>query len=270
MSQQTLNRAGTELALHDFGGEGPPALLLHGLAGHAEEWADTVGWLRGTRHVFALDLRGHGHSESRPLEVSPEAMRDDACFALERVGAPALLLGQSLGGRIAILAAAARPELVECLVVAEAGPEGTADGGEMKAAEVEMGLEEWPVPFADGREAEEHFGGPGLHAEAWARGLRRAPDGLYPRFEIDVLAQMVKEALAEDCWEAWTQVACPALIVRGDRSNQFRTEELCLMLTELVSSRAVEVPGAGHELHLEEPGLWRAAVTEFLEDLPRR
>lgn len=270
MSSLTLNRAGTRLALHDFGGEGPPALLLHGLAGHAEEWADTVGWLCESRHVFALDLRGHGHSETQPLEVSPAAMRDDACFALERIGAPALLLGQSLGGRLAILAAAARPELVECLVVAEAGPEGTADGGETRAAAAEVGLEEWPVPFPDAKAAEDYFGGPGLPADAWTRGLRRGPDGLYPRFRIEVLGQMVKEALAEDIWDAWTQVACPTLIVRGAESDQLRPEELSLMLTELAASRAAEVPGAGHELHLEQPGLWRAAVTAFLEDLPRR
>jgi pimeloyl-ACP methyl ester carboxylesterase len=170
-----LLRAGTELALHDFGGEGPPALLLHGLAGHAEEWADTVRWLRDSRHVFALDL--HGHSDPRPLEVSPTAMRDDACFVLETIGAPVLLLGQSLAGRIAILVAAERPELVERLIVVEAGPEGSADGGERKAATVEVGLEDWPVPFPDAKAAEDYFGGPGLPSDAWTRGLRRAPTG---------------------------------------------------------------------------------------------
>jgi pimeloyl-ACP methyl ester carboxylesterase len=270
MPRQTLNRAGTELALHDFGGDGLPALLLHGLAGHAEEWTDTVGWLRGFRHVFALDLRGHGHSDPRPAEVSPTALCEDACFALERIGAPALLLGQSLGGRIAILAAAARPELVESLVVVEAGPEGTADGGATKAAAVEVGLEDWPVPFPDAKAAEDYFGGPGVPSDAWTRGLRRAPDGLYPRFEIEVLGQMIKEAVAEDCWDAWSRITCPTLIVRGAESDQLRSEELCLMLTELAAARSAEVPGAGHELHLEEPDLWRAVVTAFLEDMPRR
>jgi pimeloyl-ACP methyl ester carboxylesterase len=148
-TRQTLTRAGTDLALWDFGGDGPSALLVHGLAGHAEEWSETAGWLRESRHVFALDLRGHGRSDTRPADVSPTALRDDVCLALDRIGRPALLLGQSLGGRIAILAAAARPELVECLVVAEAGPDGSADGGALKAAEVEAGLGAWPVPFAD-------------------------------------------------------------------------------------------------------------------------
>src|SRR6201995_1635076 len=104
---QTLNRSGTALALRDFGGEGPPALLVHGLAGHAEEWSETAAWLRESRHVFALDLRGHGRSEPRPAALSPAALAADLAFALGEIGdGPALLLGQSLGGRFAIPAAA--------------------------------------------------------------------------------------------------------------------------------------------------------------------
>jgi pimeloyl-ACP methyl ester carboxylesterase len=268
-SRETLSRVGIKFALCDFGGEGPPALLVHGLAGHAEEWSETAEWLCETRHVFALELRGHGHSETRPADVSPTALRDDVCFALDRIGAPALLLGQSLGGRIAILAAAARPDLVECLVVAEAGPDGSADGGEMKAAEVAVGLEEWPVPFPDTSAAEEYFGGPGAHATAWTRGLRRTSDGLLPRFEVDVVARMIQEALAEDCWDAWSRIACPTLIIRGGGSNQLRSEEVSLMLTELPGARGAELPGVAHELHLEEPLLWRVTVSAFLEEVAK-
>jgi pimeloyl-ACP methyl ester carboxylesterase len=168
------------------------------------------------------------------------------------------------------LGAVARPELVECLVVAEAGPEGTADGGEMKADEVEMGLEEWPVPFPDLTAAEAYFSGPGSIAGAWARGLRRAPDGLHPRFEVDVLTRMVRTAVAEDCWAAWSRVGCPTLIVRGARSSQLRSEEVSLMLSEMPGAKCVELPSAAHEVHLEDPAGWRVAVSGFLDEVPRR
>jgi pimeloyl-ACP methyl ester carboxylesterase len=270
MPPQTLTRAGTRLALWDLGGDGPPALLVHGLAGHAGEWADTAAWLSETRHVFALDLRGHGHSEVRPADVSPASLREDVCFALEQVGPPALLLGQSLGGRVAIEAAASRPELVACLVVAEAGPEGSADGGVLKAAEMEVGLEEWPVPFPDAAAAVDYFGGPGAHADAWTRGLREEPDGLYPRFEIEVLGRMIGAAVAEDCWESWSGIACPTLVVRGAESGETPAEVVSLMLTELPGARCAEVVDAAHELHLEQPALWRDAVTAFLDSVGRR
>jgi pimeloyl-ACP methyl ester carboxylesterase len=39
------------------------------------------------------------------------------------------------------------------------------------------------------------------------------------------------------------------------------------MLTELPGARSVELPDAAHELHLEEPALWSAAVSAFLEEV---
>jgi pimeloyl-ACP methyl ester carboxylesterase len=255
------------LALRDFGGEGPPALLVHGLAGHAEEWSGTAAWLREDRHVFALDLRGHGRSEPRPSVVCPKALAEDISFALESIGAaPALLLGQSLGGRMAIPVAAARPELVESLVVAEAGPDGGADGAKIKAAEVGAWLERWPVPFPDETAAETFFGGPSDRANAWTRGLGQAPDGLRPRFEVDVLTRMLREVEAEDCWEEWSRIACPTLIVRGGEGD-LPAEEAYQMRSQLPGVRCVELPGVGHEVHLHKTDLWRVAVSGFLDDI---
>lgn len=73
-----IQRDGTRLALTDFGGSGPPVLLLHGLAGHAEEWSETASWLTGDHRVFALDLRGHGRSERRPQHSRQPPARDGA------------------------------------------------------------------------------------------------------------------------------------------------------------------------------------------------
>jgi pimeloyl-ACP methyl ester carboxylesterase len=267
---RTSLRAGTRLALRDFGGEGPPALLVHGLAGHAEEWSETATWLCESRHVFALDLRGHGRSEWRPADVSAAALRDDVCFALEWIDdGPAALIGQSLGGRIAISAAADRPELVAILVVAEAGPDGGTEAAARKAAEVRSALERWPVPFSDASVAETFFGGPSDRARAWIQGLERAPGGLRPRFDVDVMERMLREVTARDCWRDWSRVACPALIVRGAEGD-LPLEEACRMEAELPLSRRVELPGSGHEVHLDQPALWRDIVSEFLEGTPIR
>ena len=88
----------------DFGGEGPSVLLLHGLAGTAREWEETAAWLSETHRVVALDQRGHGRSERRPADVSREAFVADAVAAIEELAlAPAVLIGQSLGGHTAFL-----------------------------------------------------------------------------------------------------------------------------------------------------------------------
>ncbi len=50
-----FQRDGVLLAGIDFGGNGPPVLLLHGLAGHASEWTQTASWLCERARVLALD-----------------------------------------------------------------------------------------------------------------------------------------------------------------------------------------------------------------------
>ncbi|MFT3862865.1 MAG: alpha/beta hydrolase [Solirubrobacterales bacterium] len=243
---------------------------MHGLAGHAEEWSATAAWLSEDRHVFALDLRGHGRSEQRPTIVSPTALAEDVSFALEAIGgAPALLIGQSLGGRIAIPVAATRPELVGCLVVAEAGPDGGPDGAARKATEVGAALERWPVPFPDRSAAEAFFGGPSPRAEAWTRGLRPGPDGLHRRFEVDVVTRMLRDVAARDCWEEWSRIDCPTLIVRGG-DGEIPDGEAARMRSDRPDARYVELPGVGHEVHLEKIDLWRAAVSRFLEEVATR
>jgi hypothetical protein len=73
-----FERGGVRLAGLDFGGEGPAALLLHGLAGYAGEWAEAARWLTGRCRVLALDARGHGGSERSPADVSRAAHVADA------------------------------------------------------------------------------------------------------------------------------------------------------------------------------------------------
>jgi pimeloyl-ACP methyl ester carboxylesterase len=212
-------RTSCALACRDFGGAGPEVLLLHGLAGHADEWAQTASWLTGRCRVVALDARGHGHSERLPSDVSRDALVADAAFVVERLGLrPAVVVGQSLGGLTALSLAARRPELVRGLVLVEASPDGGGPEVEDAVSAFTAALREWPVPFASRAEAEafftERFGGR-LAGEAWASGLERREDGWWPRFDLAVMARMLRAAIAEPSWDEWERVACPTLVVRA-------------------------------------------------------
>ncbi|WP_018347429.1 alpha/beta fold hydrolase [Longispora albida] len=253
----TLTAAdGTRLALHDLGGTGSPALLLPGLCGNAREWAATASWLTGTHHVHALDPRGHGASERRPADVSRAAHVADAVLALEEIG-PAVVIGQSLGGHTAFLVAAARPDLVNRLVLAEAGPAGP-DGD--TAAGIDRWLSGWPVPFPDLATAAEYLGG-GLAGAAWAAGLEVHDDGLRPAFDSDVMVATIAAASGPR-WTEFASVSCPMLLVRGEKGF-LDAAEFERMATHPLAS-AVTFPGGGHDVHLDSPELWQLAVREFL------
>lgn len=265
----TLNREGVRLACLDFGGDGPPALLLHGLAGHAGEWSETAGWLTHSHRVLALDQRGHGRSERRPDDLSTEARIADVAFAIEQLDlAPVVLVGQSLGGHLAMLVAAGHPELVRALIVLEASPAGAGAAGATRLAnEVGESLARWPVPFVSSEAAVEFFGGPSVSADAWAAGLERRGDGFWPAFEIEVMKQTLRQAVEQDHWLDWRGLACPTLVVRGAAGT------LALVDAEMMGQRSgvrvVEIADAGHDVHLERPEQWRQAVCAFLSSLGR-
>jgi len=260
-SRRALRRGEVELSCLDFGGAGRPVMLLHGLAGHAGEWRETASWLGHGHRVLAVDLRGHGYSTAQPADVSPEAHAADVALAIEELaGEPVLLVGQSLGANFAFIVAAARPELVRTLIIAEGQPGADPQG--VGAAAIERWLESWPRPFASRAEAVAFFGG-GLRGEAWADGLRDGGDGLWPRFEPDVLVRMLREATARERWAEWERVECPALVVRAGR-GYFKARHMEDMATRARRGRYAELPGAGHDLHLEDPAGWRRVVEEFL------
>src|ERR1044072_1392597 len=114
----TLRRDKVRLCCIDHGGDAPALLLLHGLAGHAREWDGTAAHLAPRHRVLCPEQRGHGRSDRRPEDLSPDAFAADATAWIEALGvAPAVVVGQSLGGLTAILLAAQRPDLVCGLVV---------------------------------------------------------------------------------------------------------------------------------------------------------
>jgi pimeloyl-ACP methyl ester carboxylesterase len=94
-----------ELSVHDYGGDGPDLLLLHGGADNVETWRELVPRLRLRFRVSAFDARGHGHSPT-PEEVSVEQMVGDVFAVVDHLGlARPLLVGHSMGGINALLAA---------------------------------------------------------------------------------------------------------------------------------------------------------------------
>lgn len=262
-----FERDGTRLACRDYGGTGEPVLLLHGLAGHATEWEETASWLAKDHHVFAPDLRGHGRSERRPDCVSRSAHVNDVEAWIEELGlARVALVGQSLGGHTAFLVAARHPDLVEKLVVAEASPGPHAPNeapleNEAVVTRLRQWLEGWPKPFPSREAAVAFFNRNENWARAWADGLEQRPDGYYASFDIDVMVDTLKDA-AGSFWNEWRKIECPTLlVVTKDRENPELAHQ---MLTEQPHASLAEIPDAGHDLHLDNPAAWRAALEAFL------
>ena len=105
-------------------GSGPPIVFLHGLGASAATW-DAVAEALSARHLtMAVDLLGHGESPcpDDPGEFSRDTALEDLDDLLATLDEPALLVGHSLGGYMALAHAATRPGATRGIVVLNTGP----------------------------------------------------------------------------------------------------------------------------------------------------
>lgn len=101
-------------------GQGPAVILLHGLGANAGIWVSTVGPLSANHHVYALDQIGFGHSDKPLLDYKVVTFVDFLYgFMQSQKLSKATLMGNSLGGWVALEFAAQHPEMVDKLVLVD-------------------------------------------------------------------------------------------------------------------------------------------------------
>jgi pimeloyl-ACP methyl ester carboxylesterase len=105
-----------DVAYTEAGTGEPPAVLIHGLAQDRASWREQQRDL-SQAHTFAYDLRGHGGTTLGDPDGTLTQLGRDLIAFLEQVTGPATVVGFSLGGTVALLAAAERPDLVASAVV---------------------------------------------------------------------------------------------------------------------------------------------------------
>jgi pimeloyl-ACP methyl ester carboxylesterase len=102
----------------DFGGSGAPLVLVHGLGGSLTNWLAVGEALTSRYRVFAPDLVGFGRTPLAGREPGiPEQSAMLARFIAHVGGGAAVVIGNSMGGLVAVQLAADRPELVSRLVL---------------------------------------------------------------------------------------------------------------------------------------------------------
>ncbi|MFB7632148.1 alpha/beta fold hydrolase [Streptomyces sp. NPDC056149] len=218
-----------QLAYRGWGeADAPPAVLLHGLGEDGEDWRGVVGRLATTHRVFALDQRGHGHSDW-PGEYGFERWRDDAIGFVRALDlGPVALIGHSLGGTTALLLAAHRPDLVSRLIAEEPAPPVPADPPQQV-----------PAPP------------PGPAAFDW---------------QAKVAAVAERNAPAPHWWASLSAITAPTLVVAGGSTSHIPQRHLAELADAIPDACLVTVEGAGHLVHEERPGEYLAAVTSFLRN----
>lgn len=239
-------------------GEGKPLIILHGLFGFSDNWQSHAKKLADYYHVFLIDLRNHGHSPWSD-EFSYELMAKDVLefisdYELEDV----ILVGHSMGGKVAMRLAQLNEDVLEKLVVVDMGIKQYP----MHHEHIIAGIRSVDIDHISARrEAEtqldKYIDSYGIKQFLLKNIYWKEKGKLAWRMNIDVLEREMPEilkALPEG------QVQVPTLFMRGELSNYLLDEDMPKIEEQFIDVEFVTISGAGHWLHAEAP-------EEFLNEL---
>lgn len=256
-----------------------PVVMLHGIRGYAETFANLARALAPTFRVIAFDQRGRGASDWDPARnYFTDAYVADLKAVVAQRGLEAFdVLGHSMGGIAAIVYAGTFPGKLRRLVIEDAGP--GAFENSPGATRIKAELETTPTSFESWEAADAFFKKlrPTVTAEARADRIANMlkQDGLdrytwrYDHAGIAFARLNTPAARSVDLWPYVAAISCPALVLRGGRSDYLQADTAQAMSERnpLISWRQID--DAGHYIHDDQPLRVANAVRAFLEqDLP--
>jgi pimeloyl-ACP methyl ester carboxylesterase len=258
-----FSRGSVGIRAWEWPGDPPATLLLHGIGNYGRYWDFFADAIAGRLRLVATDARGHGES-GRPTDgYAPGEFVADAVAVLDALGVErALVVGHSMGGTHAIRLAATHPDRVERLVIVDAGTEAMREGSE-RARRLSLGRPE-RFENADEAVAYLHRTSPDYSDDVYANRMRwlfKEDAGLVWRSSRDALAAIMSSR-GSDLADALRAVRCPALLVRGTRSNVLSADVAERMVKSLADGRLVELD-AGHNVALDRPKELAEAVLRF-------
>ena len=264
----------------DWGGQGKPAVLLHGLASSAN-WYDLVSpHLRNHYRIISPDQRGHGQTTQAPDGYDWGTLTQDVVGLMDLLGIPkAAVFGHSWGATVALNVAARAQDRVTAL--------GLIDGGTSRGSGVKENWEDVKArsrprnisgtreEFLDRLRNQLSF--------CWSDQVERIvqtmvyedgdgamQDILRPENHIQVMHAMWDEPASE----AYPNVLCPTVIIPAGPAPQSAGNERSLVKQERVAdaeqsiknSRVRWIPETVHDIGYHKPEELAQVIREFLDD----
>lgn len=257
--------ASVVLPLHRYGPPtGQPIVCLHGFLGRGADWAALAPHLDGAC-IVAPDLPGHGDATGVPRTATVfETAAASVVATLDAAGiGRTALVGYSMGGRLALYLTLAYPDRWTHLVLESASP-GLPDSASRRERR-SLDAERADALRADLRRFVEAWYDLPLFRTLTRRQRERLaaeraaghPDAL-----ADALVGMSTGA-QPDLWPRLPSLAVPTTAMAGAEDVKF-TDIAARMAARSPRIRALAIPGAGHNVHVERPDAWAAVVRAAL------
>lgn len=276
------SRDGLQIYYRDYAGDDgkAPVLCLHGLTRNSRDFAALAEHIAPARRVLVPDQRGRGRSQydSNWLNYHPGTYIEDMWTLMgELAVGRVIVIGTSLGGLMAMLMAAARPQALAGVVLNDIGPEIDPAG----VARIQSYAGRLP-PVRNWDDAAAQMkmtfalAFPDYDEQKWQEFARNSfdeDDGGVPRLAADpkigdaIRSIPAPPGAVQRLWLAFGQLCnMPVLALRGAHSDLLSAATFERMQQEAPGLVAVTVPNRGHAPQLDEPDSLRAIDT-FLAGL---
>jgi pimeloyl-ACP methyl ester carboxylesterase len=267
-----------------------PAVYVHGLGGSSQNWTDLAWLLAGRLDAQAVDLPGFGYSDPSH-RYTLEAFADRLIAHLEHAGrGPVHLVGNSLGGSIAVRVAGLRPDLVRTLTLVSPAmpfldPRRTAQLPVLPVLAL-PGAEKL-VAWAMARMTPERMAAQVLAAcfgdPAKALPQRRAEQieeiklrftvEHYPRAYLQTMRGLVSSFVRaylpgpNSLWRIAARITAPTLVIGGTTDKLIDIRVPAQVAKIIPDSRLLTLPGVGHVPQMEEPRMVARAIAGMLDEV---
>ena len=271
----TAHVNGLNLHYLDHGGDAPVgAVALHGFALNCHSFDEVAPALSEQLHWYALDQRGHGHSD-RAAELghySRDHMTSDIQgFIAERGLERPVVLGHSMGGMNAMTFAARHPDQLRALVLIDVGPGVNVDGVQQVRQFVAGPYE---LDSLDAWVDMTHQYYPFRSKEAIRRrlavSLRETPEGKMAKMFDERFREADFRGVADGrdgIWETAKALTVPTLLLHGENSPVLKREQAEEFADQVPVVTLVTIPEAGHSVAGDQPEAFVDAVRGFLGDV---
>lgn len=260
--------SGRAVLAADVAGTGHPVVFLHAVVGDRRMWRAQLEAVGGGYQAIAYDRRGFGETRAEEEDASPVA---DLMAVIDGIagGAPAILVGCSQGGRIALDAALRHPSRVRALVLVAPSVSGAPD-----PTDYPPGIQ----PVLDRQRLAEQAGDLDrlneIRARLWLDGPL-APEGRVAGAARALFHDMNAIALrsapvgsnldTEPAYPRLGEIQAPSLLIWGDLDFPHIQARARHIAATIPGARGHEIPGAAHLPSLERPQDVTRPVLDFLQ-----
>ena len=254
----------------EVAGEGPGLVLLHEGICDSRMWDPQWETFARSHRVLRCDFRGFGRT---PLDGDRFSSAQDVIDLLDGHGFErAALVGVSLGGRVALEVALARPELVTALVLVGSGLPGHDWSEELKATweEEEAALRAGDLDAAVEVNLRTWVDGPGRKPDDVDTGMRaRVADMQRRAFELQLpfWDEAEEEPLVEGVDELLSEIRVPTLVLVGEEDVPDIRAIAHRLAHGIPGARFATIANAAHVPSMERPREFEELVLGFLQEV---